>query len=565
MDSDNLYRVETIPYRIRIGVTGHRRLDNPEAVSEKVREFLREGYLQFFDAKTQQLIVSTPRTPIAFSIITPLAEGADRLVAREVLASKPGGVDSIIEVVLPLVKEDYLEDFKTGPSRQEFESFLARDREPQALRTRRLVDEFPGPDQAELRKKARNRAYFAAGRHVVNHCDILLALWDGEASRGLGGTADVVAYAKKRKRPVFVVSTQAPFNCEVFKGSGLHGQSLLSIEAFNQPTDGSRAHQEKCAQVFQRLFDNTEGRALSPAIRALVRQRLIPYYVRADLLALHNQVAYRAVGTLVYVLSTLAVGVVAVGVLAHEWQGIAFSVEFVLLAVILAMVYRANWLEVHKKWIECRFLAERVRSAVFFAICGVEMPPERVPPYMGGAHSPNHWMIKVFAEISRKLPSPAGLPIDPVTVYKPFVRVHWIEDQSRFHARKSAVSGRTNRLLERWCAVVFMLALLAAGSHVAFFFVSPPRPLETLLTFLAIILPAIGAGLGGLRSHREYSRIEKRSANMQQAIDDLLDQFDYTESKEDFSRLMVEIGELMLRETQDWLMLMKFAELKAAA
>jgi ABC-type amino acid transport system permease subunit len=287
--------------------------------------------------------------------------------------------------------------------------------------------------------------------------------------------------------------------------------------------------------------------------------------VKADLLALHNQKAYRAVGTLVYVLSTLAVGVVALGALAHEWQGIAFSVEFALLAVILGMVYGANWLEVHKKWIECRFLAERVRSAIFFAICGVEMPPERVPPYMGSAHSPNHWMIKVFAEIARKLPAPGSVTIDPVAVFKPYIRVHWIEDQLRFHAKKEAVSGKTNSRSELVSVVVFGLALVAAGSHLFFQVGTPPRLLETLLTFLAIILPAIGAGLGGLRSHREYSRIEKRSANMQLALDDILDQFDYTESKEDFSRLMIEIGELMLRETQDWLMLMKFAELKPAA
>jgi hypothetical protein len=565
MEPDDLYCLETVPYRIRIGVTGHRRLDNPEAVAEKVREFLRVGYLQFFDARTQRFIASTPRTPIAFSVITPLAEGADRLVAREVLGSTPGGVGSIIEVVLPLVKDDYLEDFETAASRAEFESLLSMDRNPEALRSVRLVDELPGPDRAELRAQARNRAYFAAGRYVVNRCDILLALWDGEASRGVGGTADIVAYARKRQRPVYVVSTRAPHTCEVFKGTGLHGKSLLLTEAFNTATERADAHRQRCEREIRALFDNPEGHAISPAVRKTVSRWLIPTFVKADRLALRNQAAYLAVGTLVYALSTVAVGVVALGALFHEWSAIAFSVEFALLAVILAMVYRANWLEVHKRWIECRFLAERIRSAIFFTVSGVAMPPARVPPYMGGAHHPNHWMIKVFAEVARRLPPAAELAIDPVTVYKPFVRVRWIEDQVHFHATKVASSGRMNLLLEQACAVVFMLALAAAGSHLVFLVGSPPRPIETLVTFLAIVLPAIGAGLGGLRSHREYSRIQKRSSNMQLVLDDILDQLDHTESKEDFSRLLIEIGELMLRETQDWLMLMKFAELKPSA
>ena len=565
MEADEPYHVETIPFRIRIGVTGHRRLDNPEALAEKVREFLQAGYLQFFDAATKSFISGTTRTPIAFSVITSLAEGADRLVAREVLASKPGGVDSIIEVVLPLTREDYLEDFETEASREEFADLLSRDREPRVLRAERLADEFTGTDQGEVREEARRRAYFAAGRDVVNGCDILLALWDGEPSRGLGGTADIVAYAKKRKRPLLVVSTRAPYTGEVFKGSGLEGKSLFSIEMFNTSTEPDSAYRGQCQRESESLFDNPEGRAISPAMRTTVREGLIPYYVKADRLALHNQAAYLAVGTLIYVLSTLAVGVVALATLFHEWSGLAFSVELVLLAAILAMVYRANRLEVHRRWIECRFLAERIRSAIFFTVCGVAMPPVRVPPYMGGVHHPSHWMIKVFAEIARRLPPPASLAIVPVTVFKPFVRARWIEDQMRFHANKAAVSGRTNRRLERWCAVVFMLALLAAGSHLGFLLAGPPKPLEILLTFLAVILPAIGAGLGGLRSHREYSRIEKRSANMHLVLDDLLDQLDHTESKEEFSRLMAEAGDLMLQETQDWLMLMKFAELKPAA
>ena len=48
------------------------------------------------------------------------------------------------------------------------------------------------------------QAFFAAGKVIVEKCDHLIAVWDGEASRGLGGTADVVAYAKSVGKPTTV-------------------------------------------------------------------------------------------------------------------------------------------------------------------------------------------------------------------------------------------------------------------------------------------------------------------------------------------------------------------------
>ena len=43
------------------------------------------------------------------------------------------------------------------------------------------------------------------GRAVVDRSSVLVAVWDGQPSRGLGGTADVVAYARERGVPVEVI------------------------------------------------------------------------------------------------------------------------------------------------------------------------------------------------------------------------------------------------------------------------------------------------------------------------------------------------------------------------
>lgn len=48
-------------------------------------------------------------------------------------------------------------------------------------------------------------AFWAAGREVVERSDKLLAIWDGLPAAGLGGTADVVRYARAAGKDVEVI------------------------------------------------------------------------------------------------------------------------------------------------------------------------------------------------------------------------------------------------------------------------------------------------------------------------------------------------------------------------
>lgn len=71
-------------------------------------------------------------TPLLLGVLSPLAEGADRLVAREVL-KVPGAV---MEVILPLEKTDYMRDFETDESKAEFEALLSQARTVRQLPSR---------------------------------------------------------------------------------------------------------------------------------------------------------------------------------------------------------------------------------------------------------------------------------------------------------------------------------------------------------------------------------------------------------------------------------------------
>jgi hypothetical protein len=46
------------------------------------------------------------------------------------------------------------------------------------------------------------RGFLEAGKFIVDHCDMLFAVWDGKAAEGFGGTSDVVNYAERIRRKV---------------------------------------------------------------------------------------------------------------------------------------------------------------------------------------------------------------------------------------------------------------------------------------------------------------------------------------------------------------------------
>jgi hypothetical protein len=155
-----------------IGVTGHRdlRSDARQAIAGQVRNILVE------------IKNSYPATPII--LLSPLAEGADRLVAEVALE---GAIGAKLMAPLPMPREIYARDFATAASRAEFDRLLAAAK--QSL-------EMPAPSgigaaQLQNDPRARQDQYLAVGEFVARNCQLLVALWDGKPGQR-GGTGEVV-------------------------------------------------------------------------------------------------------------------------------------------------------------------------------------------------------------------------------------------------------------------------------------------------------------------------------------------------------------------------------------
>lgn len=150
-----------------IGVSGHRFLTEFEKLQTGVDQAL---------VRIEQAFPGQD-----MSVVSSLAEGADRLVAQRALLR-----GARLIVPLPLPQEDYLVDFTTPGSQQEFQELLARAAE---------VITLPPAE-------TRNAAYEAAGLYVLDHCDVLLVVWDGQGAQGQGGTGAIVAEARHRGLPL---------------------------------------------------------------------------------------------------------------------------------------------------------------------------------------------------------------------------------------------------------------------------------------------------------------------------------------------------------------------------
>lgn len=191
---------------VAIGVTGHRALtdvDRIEAGLDKAVGLLEQAY------------------PGRWTVVSALAEGADRLVARRLLAR----VATRLVAVLPLDRENYESGFATEASRREFAELVD------------LADEVVQiPPQP-----TRDQAYEAGGQAVLARADALVAVWDGNDAQGIGGTGAIAAAARERGVPLawIHVGNRTPGTLEPTSLDDAQGQVTVERIPQTRRRDGS--------------------------------------------------------------------------------------------------------------------------------------------------------------------------------------------------------------------------------------------------------------------------------------------------------------------------------------
>lgn len=143
-----------------VGITGHQDIGDAAAVA-----WVRKSLDQQVRQHGATLGLSS------------LAVGADQLFVNVLRAT-----DIPFEAVIPCALYD--ESFTDERARSTYRKLLSV-----AQRVHHLPYTRPNEE-----------AFFAAGKWIVAHCDLLLAVWNGLPARGRGGTADVVTVAIHSQR-----------------------------------------------------------------------------------------------------------------------------------------------------------------------------------------------------------------------------------------------------------------------------------------------------------------------------------------------------------------------------
>ena len=154
---------------VKIGVTAHRVL----AEIDKIKAGIEKAVGRVTELHTEE----------SLTVISSLAEGADRLVAQHIIER---AARARLIVPLPLPVTEYMKDFASVESREEFLRLLERADE---------VIELPPA-------RTRAAAYEAAGNYVLDNCEVLVTVWDGQRAQGQGGTGSIVERARLRHLPI---------------------------------------------------------------------------------------------------------------------------------------------------------------------------------------------------------------------------------------------------------------------------------------------------------------------------------------------------------------------------
>lgn len=648
-------QVSPLTYELRIGVAGHRSLTSPDGVRRAVDGLLdhlesifqsaacaprgpagaKHTALQHADgwlchlAKLfwSELPVCPHSVPpeqqplLRLKIISPLASGADQLVAGAVLDRSAGELTAL----LPLSHGDYERQFTNDDDLARFRSLWqkATERFAPPEHSRGEVQKTISDTSQQSQPGLRNGNSLNADRQIVNACDLVIAVWDGKSEAKGDDIGDIVAYAVELGRIVFWINANDP-STDV---------KLITRKSPDSVADGplpettvqpiperakeiSPTFHQFAAYLRDPAYDPAKSRAtqqefvehLQQAARQAelpadlltpILDSISPYFARADQLAIRYQTLYMFTAVSLYRLSAAAVTISVLQVLFFPDQNwlIAFEVLAMFAVVVLLRIGRNEaW---HEKWLHDRHLAEQLRTEVFLRFADNNGQDSKstdadtpLPFYQG----PGTWVREAMRKIVGHCPRP-NLSTRDFPAVKRFLIDSWIKEQADWHEhnaeRKHKAAHRSHRIGLILFVVTLAAAILhyygvghASGAHgvettlhwmighvlSALAMICPAwgasLQVHTLEWFvgqtissLAIICPAWGAAVHAVSVLLEYDRIAKRSHQMAKVLQEIVRRAEKASNYQELHLEVDEAGRVMSTENLEWWISLRFREL----
>jgi len=552
-----------------IGVTGHRDLVDDELPQLRLR--VRD----FFST----LQKTHPDLPIV--VMSPLAEGADRLVAEEAQAM---GIP--LFVPLPFAAELYEQDFATAESVERFR-VLCADAE---------VIELPllqGDTPASIAEHGprRDAHYARLGIYLCAHCHILLALWDGKDSKKLGGTAQVVGFHHWDEMPGFVERKESSIQvlaedesdlvyhlvCSRDRPGGGPAEGLEPLDCWWFTTDEETPRTREMPAAYLKVFEHTAefnrdalrfrkdirgaGWPLLPddtpdSVRA-VAEPVDSMFLAADWLAVHFQSRVTRAMRAIYSLAAL----MGLAFIAYsDLHALDFMVYLFLLfffggVVIHRVAERRAW---HRKYLDYRALAEGLRVQCYWIAAGVTAG--RTTKF---AH--DNFLQKQDVELGwiRNVMRYTGRRGDAAPQSREgldFARREWVGDaqsgdgQLAYYQRKALERGRLGRLTAGigtfclWTGIGVAVILALFGGLISY-------QARAVLIMLMGILPLIAAIRDSYAQKRAEKELIKQYVFMGRIFRNAARQLEAAQTEDARRQILKALGDAALEEHAQWLLM----------
>jgi hypothetical protein len=587
---------DSVPARprlaLRLGVTGHRpnRLCDAQLVllRAQVRAALTLVARLAQDVQAQPASGYAQAPPI-LRVISPLAEGADRLVAHEALA-----LSFELECPLPFDRSEYERDFASEDARCEYRALLA-----QAT----SVLELDGSRETPARER---EAYEVVGRTMLKQCDLLLAIWNGEESLGSGGTGQVVSEAMLLELPIIWIRSDPPHDMafgtlgeETYSWSATPEQvkaqlgKALPLPSPREPQLLQDYLHESLPHLpsgllfgaFQRVItlgssrptrSSADDATTRPVAAPAQRERPpVPKWVPAgeaaphawqhrewaDRLAGHYAGLYRSSFVANYACAALAVLFAVLGSAPEAHWAIRMELVLILLILVITLLSRRQrW---HERWLDYRLLAEQLRQLDFVSRLGRVTPSLRVPAHASFGDPRNSWVHWLNRALVREAGMvSARLDREYLEAFRRRLLSQVVEPQARYHAQAAHTYHVMHERLHWLATGCFLLSFIGCLLDLGLY-TRLPASLASFweggshigLTVSAVFFPTFGAALAGIQSQGEFHRIARRSEAMVERLREIagrLSRPDDPWSTAALGGVAEGVAEIMTAELLDW-------------
>jgi hypothetical protein len=547
---------------------------------------LRDGAIAVMAESADVFAPAPPR----FLFVSPLADGADQIGAE--LALELGFE---LHAVLPFTRERTRADLPDEDSRSRFDKLLAQ--------TACLL-ELPGDEAHEL------EAYVMAGRATVAHCDVLIAVWDGLPPRGRGGTGAVVRYAFDWATPVVHIpvaeGSEAVLRWTAFEPAVVSGhgdpttirpldlgqlQSALTgllapppdsreqgfIHLFQREcrrrlrarieyplllaatgVSGLRPHHWRPAVASRRTQAEWEefGNACSRAecVTAPIAT-LEQWYEWADSLASHYAQSYRSGHVFNFVLAAVAVLLALTTLVLPDAKKLLAFAEFGAILAILANTWTGTRQQWHRRWLDYRQLAERLRPMRSLKIIGVASPD---PPGTKANPISGRWVEWYAAAVWRAVGCPSGRIVQSkVPPLAGTISRHELRPQIAYHRSTAHQAERLDEKLEMFGYTLFIAALIGCLVLIAGFWLEPDwvKHNSNWFTILSAGLPTIGTAIFGIRVQGDYVGSAVRSEQTARVLEQIAERLEGETNLSHAADLSEQGARAMLADLDEWQLL----------